>query len=208
METGKYICLCGGEDLGWIRSFSRKAIEVAKDAEIELEILYVGKSNPGEKIRKNIAAILAEDVIHTLADPTLIWFFWVRLESMWYSKTQRGNKIEDDPIMLETMTMLSFDSGDQGWALFCKGSSSSDIIRAKAGTITSVVDGYEDSWKDNAKEEGFMKGMRDYLNNIHTAEHCNRLILPSSNGTIPEKVVCSECGSAMEKFIMYRCCTD
>ncbi|XP_038884139.1 protein SIEVE ELEMENT OCCLUSION B-like [Benincasa hispida] len=206
METGKYICILGGEDLGWIRSFSTKALEVAKDAEIALEILYVGKSNPGEKIKKNIAAILAEKIIHTLVDPTLIWFFWVRLESMWYSKTQRGNTIEEDPVMQETMTMLSFDSGDQGWALFCKGST--DILRAKAETITNVVSGYEERWKVHVKDEGFIPAMSKDLQDIHTPEHCNRLILPSSNGTIPEKVVCSECGSAMEKFIMYRCCND
>ncbi|XP_023002121.1 protein SIEVE ELEMENT OCCLUSION B-like [Cucurbita maxima] len=206
METGKYICICGGEDMEWVRSFSKKVKEVANDAKIEMEILYVGKSNPGERIRKNIAAILAEKTIHTLADPTLVWFFWVRLESMWYSKTQRGNTIEEDPIMQETMTMLSFDSGDQGWAVFCKGSTS--IIRAKAEMIMKVMEGYEERWKEDAKELGLIPAMSKDLQAIHTPEHCNRLILPSSNGTIPEKVVCSECGSAMEKFIMYRCCTD
>lgn len=192
--------------MGWIRNFSKRAKEVAKDAGIELEILYVGKSNPGEKIRKNIAAIVAEKLIHTLADPTLVWFFWVRLESMWYSKTQRGNTIEEDPIMQETMTMLSFDSGDQGWALFCLGST--NMIRAKAETMMNVVNGYEDRWEKNAKDQGFMPAMSQDLRDLHTPEHCNRLILPSSNGTIPEKVVCSECGNAMEKFIMYRCCND
>ncbi|RRT47400.1 hypothetical protein B296_00044205 [Ensete ventricosum] len=44
----------------------------------------------------------------------MVWFFWVRLESMWYSKMQHGRRIENDPIMQEVMTMLSFDGSDEG----------------------------------------------------------------------------------------------
>jgi hypothetical protein len=57
---------------------------VAQEAKIQLEMLYVGKSNPRDKVRKNNTTIIAEKLSHVLPDPMLIWFFWVRLESMWY----------------------------------------------------------------------------------------------------------------------------
>ncbi|KAK9277623.1 hypothetical protein L1049_007169 [Liquidambar formosana] len=58
ISEGKHICLYGGEDIGWIRKFTTTAKAVAQAANITLEMLYVGKSNPREKVRKNTATIL------------------------------------------------------------------------------------------------------------------------------------------------------
>lgn len=90
ISEGKYICLYGGEDMEWIRRFTTTAKAVAQAAGIQLEMLYVGKSNPREKVRKINSTIVAEKLSHILPDLTFIWFFWVRLESMWHSKTQHG----------------------------------------------------------------------------------------------------------------------
>ncbi|KAJ7957669.1 Protein SIEVE ELEMENT OCCLUSION B like, partial [Quillaja saponaria] len=116
ITEGKYICLYGGEDMEWIRKFTAATRAVAQALQIPLEMLYVGKSNPGEKVLKINTAIVAEGLSHVLPHLTLIWFFWVRLESMWHSKLQHGKTVENDPIMKEIMTMLSFDGSDQGWA--------------------------------------------------------------------------------------------
>ncbi|TXG56164.1 hypothetical protein EZV62_017477 [Acer yangbiense] len=200
----KYICLYGGEDIEWIRKITKTAQEMAKVAGIPLELIYVGKINPKEKVRRNIAAIAAENLSHTLQDITQIWFFWVRLESMWQSKIKQGKSEEDDQIMQEIVTMLSFDGSGQGWAIICKGS---EMAKSKGETILKCFGDYE-LWKSNAKDKGVICAINDHLHELYSPDHCNHLILPGTSGAIPEKIVCSECGQAMEKFIMYRCCTE
>ncbi|CAL5418828.1 unnamed protein product [Camellia sinensis] len=116
-KDGKYICLYGGENLDWIRRFTNRTRVVAEAAGIPLEMMYVGKNNPRKKVWKISSVILAEKLSHILPDPTLIWFFWVRLESLWHSKMQNDKTIDNDPIMNEIMTILSFDGSDDGWAV-------------------------------------------------------------------------------------------
>lgn len=205
MKDGKYICLYGGEDIEWIRKFTVTAQAVAEAAKIGLEMLYVGKSNPRERVRKNNAIIQVETLSHTLPDLTLIWYFWVRLESMWHSKTQQDKQVDDDPIMQEVMTMLSFDGSDIGWAVIFKGSN--EMARAKGDTFLKCLNEYT-LWKDRVGPNGFVPAMNEHLDAIHSPHHCNRLILPGTTRHIPERVVCSECRRPMEKFLMYRCCTD
>ncbi|KAL7196971.1 hypothetical protein ACSBR1_036897 [Camellia fascicularis] len=77
----KYTCLYGGDDLEWIRRFSKTAQAVAATAHIQLEILYVGKSKARGTVQKISNTILLEKLSHVLSDPTLVWFFWVRLEA-------------------------------------------------------------------------------------------------------------------------------
>ncbi|XP_057495807.1 protein SIEVE ELEMENT OCCLUSION B-like [Actinidia eriantha] len=204
VADGKYICLYGGEDMEWIRKFTTAMKAVARAAQIQLEMLYVGKSNPREKVRKNNVIIATENLSHILPDQTLIWFFWVRLESMWHSKSQYTKSGENDTIVQEIMSMLSFDGSDQGWAVISRGA---EIAKAKGDTILKSLTQFE-QWKDRVQELGFMGGLNENLHELHTPHHCNRLILPGTTGRIPERVVCAECGRPMEKFIMYRCCTD
>lgn len=206
ISEGRFICLYGGEDIEWIRKFTTTARNVAQAARIPLELVYVGKSNPKERVRKNIAAITTEKLSHCWQDLTSIWFFWVRLESMWYSKMQHGRTVENDTIMQEIMTMLSFDGSDQGWAVISRGSGL-DMAKAKGETILTALTEY-DAWKEHVEPKGFVPALTDHLHQLHTPHHCNRLILPGTSGSIPEMLVCAECGRPMEKYIMYRCCTD
>ncbi|KAK9072375.1 hypothetical protein SSX86_008809 [Deinandra increscens subsp. villosa] len=201
----KYICLYGGDDLDWIRRFTKIASDIAKNAGIPLEMVYVGKSGPKERIRKISTTISEEKLSHTWPDPTSVWYFWTRLESMLYSKIQNGKSFDDDPIMKEVMTMMSFDGSDKGWALICKGAG--EMARANAELISTSLTEYG-NWEGDAQENGFVPALRGYLTKLHTPQHCNRLILPGISGGIPEVVVCSECGRTMEKFLMFRCCTD
>lgn len=194
----------GGENIEWIRKFTKIAKEVGLAAQIPLEMLYVGKNNTREKIKRNIKTINEQNLSNTLQDWELVWFFWVRLESMWHSKMQHGKSVENDPIMEEIVTMLSFDASDQGWALFCQGK---DMAKGKGETILQTLTDF-DSWKSTVPEKGFVPAMNDYLNDNQPPHHCNRLILPGTTSTISAKVVCAECGRPMEKFIMYRCCDD
>ncbi|KAK7359042.1 hypothetical protein VNO77_00987 [Canavalia gladiata] len=204
VSKGKYICLYGGDNMDWIRKFTRTAHSVCRALQLPLEIIYVGKSNPGEKIREINNAIDEEKLSNVLPDLTIIWFFWVRLESMWHSKLQQHKTVENDKIMHEVMRILSYDSSDQGWALISKGM---DMAQGKGDMFLRCLREY-DQWKEPAKEKGLLPAMNEYIQGLQTPHHCNRLILPGIDSNMPEKVVCAECGRPMEKFYMYRCCNN
>ncbi|KAK3228243.1 hypothetical protein Dsin_008105 [Dipteronia sinensis] len=206
IAEGKYICVYGGEDIEWIRKFTSSAKAVANAAQIALEMVYVGKSNARERLRKIVTTIMEENLSYSLTDPTSIYFFWARLESMLYSKSQHGKSVENDHIMQEVMTLLGFDGSDQGWAIFCKGTFK-DVARAKGDrALTSMLE--FGNWSGEANQIGFVQGLNNYLQQLHTPHHCNRLILPGTDGGLPGKVICAECGRIMERFFMYRCCVD
>ena len=92
--------------MDWIRKFTNTARTVAQAAGISLGMVYVGKSNPKERVRRNIAAIMAEKLSHYWQDPTSIWYFWVRIESMWRSKNQLGKTSENDAIMKHSVARI------------------------------------------------------------------------------------------------------
>ena len=205
MAHKKTICLYGGEDIEWIRRFTHNAKEVAAAAGIELELVYVGKSKAKERTRKIVAIIEREGLSHYWTDLTSYWYFWTRLECMLYSKMQQGKGVDNDRIMQEVMTILSFDGSDQGWATMWFGSI--EVARAKGDLIQESFTRYEE-WEETARAKGFVIALREFLQQLHTPQHCNRLILPGIEGGIPERVICAECSRPMEKYFMYRCCTD
>ncbi|KAA8542200.1 hypothetical protein F0562_023352 [Nyssa sinensis] len=206
ISAGKFVCLYGGEDIEWIRTFTKTAKDVAKAADFTIEMVYVGKTSVKERVRKIIDLITKENLSHCWIHPTSIWYFWARVESMLFSKIQHGKTVENDRIMQEVLTVLSFDGSDQGWAIIGKGNTL-DIARAKGETILKSFTEYAE-WEAEAKETGFIPALNNYLYKLHSPQHCNRLILPGISGGIPERVVCAECGRPMEKYFMYRCCTD
>ncbi|CAO2824735.1 unnamed protein product [Amaranthus hypochondriacus] len=201
----KHICVYGGEDIDWIRTFTSTAKQIAHALGIELELVYVGKSNAKERMRKITQIIEQENLSHYWPDLSSMWYFWTRLECMLYSKMQHGKNVETDVIMQEVMTVLSFDGSDQGWATMWFGSC--DMARGKGDTILQSLQMFEE-WEENARVNGFVHGLKEHLRQLHTPHHCNRLILPGVEGGVPEKVVCAECGKPMEKYFMYRCCSD
>ena len=209
ITEGKYICLFGGEDIEWIREFCILAKAVGRAAGIKLEMLYVGKSNPREKIWKNNISIAQEYLSDVLPGLNVVWFFWARLESMWHSKVQHGETPERDPITHEIMSMLSFDGGNHGWAVFGREwGEMSQMTKAKGDTILECLGEYQ-MWNDEVETKGFVAALNDYLiHQLQTPHHCNRLVLPDTTGRTPDRVPCADCGRPMEKYIRYRCCTD
>ncbi|KAI3504563.1 hypothetical protein L1887_26137 [Cichorium endivia] len=201
----RYICLYGGDDMEWIKTFTKSAKDISTSAGINFEMVYVGKSGRKEKITKICKAISEEGISHTWVDPTSVWYFWTRLESMLYSRTQYGKSIENDAILKEVLTMMGFDGSDQGWALISRGST--EMARANAETALTTLTEFE-KWEGSVQANGFVVALKGHLESNQTPHHCNRLILPGISGEIPDVVVCSECGRQMEKFYMFRCCTD
>ncbi|TXG56157.1 hypothetical protein EZV62_017470 [Acer yangbiense] len=202
-DERKFVCLYGGEDMEWIRKFTYKAQKVADEIGLPLELVYVGKSNSKETVRRNMATIAVERLSHTLQDIPLIWLFWVRLESMWHSKMKHNHckNDETDPILQEIMTILSFDGSNHCWAGIYRGS---EMAKAKGETILNSFIDFP-SWKKNANDISFIPALNQHLLKDHSPHHCNHLVLLDITCTFPERVVCSECNSQMENFIIYRC---
>ncbi|KAG8388521.1 hypothetical protein BUALT_Bualt02G0134200 [Buddleja alternifolia] len=209
----KVICLYGGEDVKWIREFIIATRNVANDAEIELEMVYIGKNTNKERTKKINEMLTSEGLSICWNDLASVWFFWTRLESMMYSKIQHGATLETttlagDHVFAEVLTMLTFAGSDRGWALFCKGSGlrSGEMARANGDAMLNGLVDFG-TWANDATRKGFVPALNDYLSGHHTEEHCNHLILPWIDD-IPERVACAECHKVMEKYYMYRCCFD
>ncbi|KAL7171615.1 hypothetical protein ACSBR2_036304 [Camellia fascicularis] len=203
IASEKYICLYGGEDLDWIRSFTNPAKAVAKATQIPLELLYVGKSNPGRKVVKINNVIMVEKLSHTMPDLILIWHFWDRFESMWHSKKQHGKSVGNDPIIKEIKSILSFDKSDQGWAMISRGGTI-EMAKAKGNTILKSLNQFE-KWKDRVKEVDFLMAFNENLNELGSLDHCNTLIIPYAerSSSISEMRACDDCGRLMEEFIVF-----
>ncbi|CAK9143950.1 unnamed protein product [Ilex paraguariensis] len=201
----KFICLFGGEDIEWIRRFTTTAKDVAKAAGIDLKMVYVGKSSAKERVQRVSDQIKKNQFSSWLADPTLVWYFWARLESMLYSKVQYHENFANDEIVREVVTLVGYDGSDQGWAVISRGTA--EITKAKGDTFLTTLTKFKE-WEDSAKQYGFVQALRDYFQRLHTPQHCNRLVLPGIDGGISEMMVCSDCGRPMEKYYLYRCCID
>lgn len=191
-------------DLQWIRAFAKTARDVARAASIPLEMVYVGKSKSNEKMRRILTIIRTENLGRT-PENVAIWFFWMRLESMWYSKVQHGKSPENDQVMEGVTTMLMYDNAHPGWTILSRGSH--EITKATGDTMLKCLMDFG-TWKDKTNQKGFMPALQEYLLELRTKEHCNHLVLPGLGGELPDQVVCAECKRSMERYIMYRCCTD
>ncbi|KAL8057304.1 hypothetical protein ABFX02_04G176100 [Erythranthe guttata] len=215
INEGKVICLYGGDKIEWIRDFIRTARNAASSAGIGLEMVYIGKNATKERMKRLNETVTSNGLSHCWTDPTSIWYFWTRIESMMHSKYShnKGAKIDDDGdvdhIRREVLTMLTFGGdGDRGWAMFSQGSGAGpgEVARAKGDAMLSGLKDFE-TWAPEAKRIGFVEALNDYLAGNMSGEHCNRLVL-SGVDDVPETVVCAECRKPMEKYFMYRCCDD
>ncbi|XP_050372121.1 protein SIEVE ELEMENT OCCLUSION B-like [Argentina anserina] len=220
IQEGKLICLYGGEDITWIRDFTRAARTVALEAKIQLELLYVGKSKAKEQKLKSIMRILEEEKLSHVLDWNFIWFFWIRLESMWQSKGQQlknellssshlrdtdSFSLRNDPVLKGIISLLSFRSSERGWAVIGTGSSMS---KANGEHMLRSLREYA-AWEIKRREIGFTPALNEYLAGVYKSapHHCTSLMLPAT-GLMPETVACAECGRLMERYTMFRCCTD
>ncbi|XP_010496280.1 PREDICTED: protein SIEVE ELEMENT OCCLUSION A [Camelina sativa] len=220
LVDGKYICLYGGEDLQWIKNFTSLWRNVARAANIQLEMVYVGKRNPKNGIQPIINTIRDENLSHTLPDLFQIWFFWTRIESMWESKQRmlkaRGTKgregfkdglkeEEKDLVLQEVVAMLGYGGEGDGWGLVSKASDL--MVRAKGNLFSRGLAEY-DEWEVNIPTKGFLPALNDHLLMRLPPHHCTRFMLPETAGIIPNEVECTECRRTMEKYYLYQCCLE
>ncbi|XP_074294676.1 protein SIEVE ELEMENT OCCLUSION B-like [Silene latifolia] len=202
-----HICAFGGEDIEWIRKFTTSMKEHATKTGTKIELLYVGKHNAKEAVKKIIDIITKEKLAHTTTDVTQVWYFWTRLEAMLYSKMHHGKNVENDTIVKEVMSVLSFDGGHQGWG--CVGmTGSTEIVKGNGQVILNAVVNYRE-WEEKSKKVGFLEAFLEHVRvQFNAGHHCNRVELPSVAGAgAPSVVYCADCHRPMEKFYLYKCCT-
>ncbi|KAL1824655.1 hypothetical protein ACET3Z_011433 [Daucus carota] len=206
IRDGKFIILYGGEDIEWIRRFTNTARAVAQAAGVQLEMAYVGKSTKREMVRRAMSTITVEKLSYCWQDPTMIWFFWARMESMLFSKIQ-VKKTDDhlDPLMQEIKKLLSYDKSGS-WAMLCKGSYI--VTSGHAQTVLSAFLEF-DSWKEFVPLRGFDVSFKEYHDKLHVANPpCCRFEFLTTAGRIPDGMTCPECLQHMEKYSTFLCCHD
>ncbi|GKV07834.1 hypothetical protein SLEP1_g19546 [Rubroshorea leprosula] len=204
-KDGKYIFLYGGDDVEWVRKFTTTAKNVALAARVPLEMAYVGKGSKKELVRRATATITVEKLSYCWQDPTMVWFFWTRLESMLFSKIQLGKADDQDPMMQEIKKVLSYDK-EGSWAILCKGSNV--VVNGHGTTVLPALLEY-DLWKEQVAIKGFDIAFRDHHGKLHDIAHpCCRFEFPMAAGRIPEGMKCPECNRMMEKHITFICCHD
>ncbi|RVW78585.1 Protein SIEVE ELEMENT OCCLUSION B [Vitis vinifera] len=203
-KENSFTCM---EGLTWsgIRKFTTTAKAVASAARIPLEMVYVGKSNKREQVRKCITSITTENLSYCWQDLTMVWFFWTRLESMLFSKIQLGRGDDDDSMLREIKKLLSYDK-EGGWAVLSKGSFV--FVNGHSSTVLPTFTEYN-LWKDDVPPKGFDIACMDFHSKLHSdSQPCCRFEFPSEVGRIPEKIRCPECLRIMEKYITFGCCHD
>ncbi|XP_021733829.1 protein SIEVE ELEMENT OCCLUSION B-like [Chenopodium quinoa] len=202
----KYIFLYGGDDLQWIRKFTNEAHTVSRALRVPLEMVYVGRSHNKELVRKVCAAITMEQLSHCWQDPTFVWYFWTRIESMIFSKIQLG-RVHDhaDIILQEIQRLHSHDKSHGGWAVLAKGSK---IVVHGQGKLALTALQEMEIWKERAIREGFEVGFESHYKELHMKEYpCHRIEFPSSV-RIPKSMLCPECRRHMHRFNSFICCHE
>ncbi|KAF3790141.1 SIEVE ELEMENT OCCLUSION B protein [Nymphaea thermarum] len=200
ISEGKLVCLYGGESIDWIRYFTKEMEKIMKAASINVEMVYVGKNHPNIPVNKNIETIKKEKLSRTW-DFDTIWLFWTRLESMMHSKMQSDRSTETDQILQEVITLLTYGNSNYGWAMVSKGSL--EMVKAEGKVLINLLDNF-DSWKDKIGTDGFGKAFQSGLVPLQSADHCVRLVLPSTSPV--HKVSCPECRKIMERYLLFQCC--
>ncbi|XP_030953728.1 protein SIEVE ELEMENT OCCLUSION B-like [Quercus lobata] len=205
IKERKYIFVYGGDDMEWIRKFTKEAKAVAATARIPLEMVYVGKATKKEQVKRVIANIVQEKLSYCWQDPAMIWFFWMRLESMLFSKFQLGKDEEHDLMMQQIKRVLSFDR-EGTWAVLSRGSS---VLVNEHGNILWSALFEHDQWKENVPLQGFDAAFQTYVATLRGNSHpCCRFEFSHNAGKNPESMKCPECHHYMEKYTTFLCCHD
>nr|DAD45517.1 TPA_asm: hypothetical protein HUJ06_003747 [Nelumbo nucifera] len=206
----KIVCFYGGHDLDWIRPFAEGMSFITKETKVQMETIYVGTKRRKERLQKILNCIRNEKLSRVWDEKT-IGSFWHRIENISYSKMAHCNAYLEDAIMKELMIISSYDDNEDGWALMLGGSSDLKTVRFSGRQLSLLIKDFE-KWGSRAigGHEDFLTALNEYVRGSHTCRaHCIRLIVPmGAANNIPETVKCSECDRSMEKYLLYKCCTE
>lgn len=196
----------GGADIDWIRKFTTSARQVAAAARIPLEMVYVGKSGKKDLVRQTMTTIKEENLSHCWDDLAMVWFFWTRIESMFFSKIQLGKVDDHDLAMQGIKKVLSYDKSADGCAILAHGSDL--VVHGHKITILPTLMEY-DIWKDHVPSKGYDLAFKDHHDRLHDLTRpCCRFEFPTVASRIPDRLKCPECERSMDKLLTFNCCHD
>lgn len=187
--------------MDWIRKFTSLANEVVKGSGITLELIYVGK--------KHIETIANEN-LSRFWDVLKVRQFRARLFNIWYSKLLLCKTISNDTKLKHLRMLLGFDCSCQGWII---GQGSKDLIVVNENIVLKSL--------HQLKESGITFTNQNFLSElekvIETVERTvivgrkqcrHHIVIPGTNGMNQENVVCVDCNHPMEKYVVFKCCTE
>ncbi|KAF4404918.1 hypothetical protein G4B88_006304 [Cannabis sativa] len=201
MVEKRYICLYGGDDIGWIRKFTRAAKEVARRSHIPLELLYVGTRSKdplaNEKARLNIIDMVSNENLSVSLDIKLMRHFWMRIESMNFSKEQL---MAEDLMSERIFEMFHYGSNEKGWALISRGEYD-DVVMGNGDHMFLVFVEHL-RWILREKRLGFLPALDVYLRKIQHDDMTQQITISFPPNFYISKLVCFVCGRVMSKYIM------
>ncbi|KAH9609041.1 hypothetical protein KSS87_007655 [Heliosperma pusillum] len=128
----RYILMYGGNDIDWIRNFTRQARSITRNMLIDIEMVYVGNRHNKDHGCKVQDVIMTEKLSHCLPESN-VTYFWSRINSMIASKEKLGKMHDPNDKLLQEI--LRFNSYEE-WALLAKGST---IMGHGPGPIAMTV---------------------------------------------------------------------
>lgn len=204
MRRNNYICLCGGKDIKWIKEFTTELKRVSEVTKTQLKIVYIGKHVKEVTNQAKVAKYTVD-----CWDEVKICSFWEHLESMCHCKMQYQGKTkvtgDNDLIMQELMSMISFGNSEKGWAIFSKGASS-NIVKADEEELLTCLREWSLGAKTSKEEFLVDLSKRLTIKMQSSNHHCISFVLPRDAANFKEQVLCAQCKQPMEKFVLYRCC--
>lgn len=186
--------------MDWIREFTSK-IKTIISTGIELQLVYVGKRKLGRSISDILAAIAQEKLSGYLSLYN-IRFFWLRLEHIRRSKLQTGMLCDEDRILKELESMMSYD--DNGWALFGKGDSP-ETVQYQGTELMDCLDRFP-LWAPNIGKVGFLGSIASAFSPPSLKKLCSQHnVILYVEDSVEGIVICEECKCPMERFVLYQC---
>ncbi|KAL3819303.1 hypothetical protein ACJIZ3_005208 [Penstemon smallii] len=202
VEKGKNICICGSENINWIREFT-STVNKIKTSGIQLEVIYVGCNNSGKKLKTIIDTIDQEKLCISLTF-TKINFFWFRLERIKKSIGNQEYTACSENFVNEIAELLDFDDKKKSWAVIGRGSST-DVIKLEGEKLKECLELFP-LWCKNVAALGLVGAITSAFAPPFAAGTCDHTeLVHYEEGLIGTTLFCAMCKRSMEKFVLYKC---
>lgn len=201
VKEGRTICFYGSSNLDWIKEFNDKMQTIISEG-LQIELVYVGKKNPDERVR-NILATVHEKMHKRSLSFTEIQFFWFRLESMRESILRVGQEYDNDHILEQASTLLDDEDNKSSWAALGK-VSLPFILKLHGRKLMEYLNRFPE-WERYLSKLGFVGALRYAIEPPVPTEPCDHSpVISYEEGSGEEIVVCAKCMRPMKKFVAYK----
>nr|DAD45615.1 TPA_asm: hypothetical protein HUJ06_003845 [Nelumbo nucifera] len=222
LSMGKTLCLLGGSNVQWLRSFVIQIKDIKEKLnQMDIAIVYMGTNLLDEQKLQSILSTITEDNEQHFFQPleekkgneSVTWpkriiDFWRYLENYQYLRMENCEKpFHEDEILKELMSMSSFNAIADRWAIIFQGSAEVKEFFKFNGEewskCSEKLDMKISCWKAKTPTEGkFWKVLQ-----AAQQEHSLRLVVPQTTADFSRMVLkCLKCDRSMEKTFLYTCC--